>query len=407
MAANTPSNTADNTPQNTTENTPQDKLTTLMEMLQSSIDGGEISQVELLRINGGVRSPVAVVDGENFDPFNLKLPAGKYMARLKIDGKYKVSATISIDGPTSIAAAMPAPAPQGFDANSLLAMLMQQQQQGTQQMMQIFMSSQQQMTTLLTTVLANKSENKSPVAELIEGVERLQGLSGGAPESSGMGELAAVIGQVAPMLMSKDKEGVTLTPQQAAQVRKQLATAKKIIQQQRAPRLQATPAAAPQPAPVAAPKPAPIEDAAAEHESDINAAEDAGTEATEEQIAKDAVAIIKRCLSAKIKPATCAIEVFDLLDESQAGAAVANQFLQYDIEITAAGIAAKEATFRPQRANEYLRETLTLLREEIVATAEEREQEAEGYVDPMPLRLSTETDDVQADDETTDERRAA
>ncbi len=204
---NTPRNTPANTPQNTPADTPADKLIELNDRAAACVDDGTPAHIELLRITGTTRAPVAKIDAPDWDSFSVGeiYGGGRYMARLKIAGKFAVSATFDAEGPTiqkivPFAGISPGHAPtpaqpshntDGLSSRDFLQLMMNQQSQQQQMFMQMMQANAQQTQLMIQTLVSKTRE--TPMGELLTTFEKMRGMADDAGGSSGpsmMGELA-------------------------------------------------------------------------------------------------------------------------------------------------------------------------------------------------------------------------
>jgi hypothetical protein len=381
----TPANTPDNTPVNTSQNTP-DALGELTAAIEAALDQGLPCLVELYQITASGRVPVSKMDGDKFDAFALGVPAGKYMARAKVNGKYVKSATIIVDGPAHNAAALPAPqaAPvhHGHDPNNLIAMMMQQSASNQQMMMTLFTSSQQQMTSLLTTVLSNKAEDKSKVSEIVEAVKNIHDLAPGGDKSE-LGELAEVFAPIIAAAAAKNgADTVTLTREQVDKIKAKLAAAKQNAQKRPAlPAPKANPAATVETKPVAPPNQP--KQTLVEAQPGEPAAQSMPVWVPE--IGRTALEKLRGCYKIGISAAAAGTALFDLLDQSPEGAQFVGGIVGADASEFVKTIAPSVPEFATSIGAAYAQEAIEELQEQVKASLEDE------------MGLSDETDELNDD----------
>lgn len=387
---------------NTSQNTPPDALGELTAAVEAALDQGLPCIVELYQITASGRVPVAKLDGDKFDAFALGVPAGKYMARAKVNGKYARSATIIIDGPQSVAAAEPIPAPRSGEMSStqLMAMMMQQSQQSAQQvqammqqsqaqMMSLFTSSQQQMTTLLTTVLSNRSEDKSKVSEIVEAMGQIQALAPGGDKSE-LAEIAEIFGPIIAAAAAKGgADTVTLSREQMQKIRTKLAA-------KRAASVPALPAA----------KPAPKPTATVETKHVVNAPKQTLVEAKPgepaaqslpvwvPEIGRKAVEKLRDCYKIGISAGAAGTALFDLLETTPEGAQFVGGITQANAADFVATLGASVPEFATSIGATYATEAIEELQAQVRDALEEE------------MGLNDETDEVNDEAEKADTQAA-
>lgn len=388
--APTPDPTPAPTPSPTPAPTPSDTLQALQEQLAQCLDSGTPVQVEVLRVTAAGREPLALIDGDKFDPFTLQARFGacKVMARIRLaNGRYGKSATFPLGEASPGDITPPRPSLAGQD---LIALLIQQGQQSQQNMMAMMQAQMQQMGSIVAAIAgrprdgineallthALKSNNGS-MTETIKALRELQDMMPAGEGKSEVGELVTALAPLIPMIAARGQAAASApAPQQRPQRRQVLQLQPDTTGRGPAPAI--TPAAqAPAHAPTTTPAPAGSDitpPAVVELKGTTPAAPN-----TDAEVLQEVCRIMEACYTARLSPAVAAGAVFELLDSSPAGGKAAQSAMATPGETFAGHLGMLVPAFATDAGRAYALAAIGELKEII---QEDQEDAAGVNADP-------------------------